>query len=71
MFAPTTTWHATDVLEAHDAVEHACAPTLAVGVASVVLKFTPLTVTTPPDVVTVLGLATKLTAGTGNFVLCG
>ena len=49
---PKDTMHATDVREAHDAVEHACVPTTVEADTSVVRKFTPATVTMPPEVVT-------------------
>ena len=63
---PTVTWHATDVLDAHVAVEQACDAKSVVAVRSVVRKFKPVSVTMPPEVATVLPLATKLTTGAAN-----
>ena len=54
----TPAWHATDVFEAHVAVEHACEAKSVVAVRSVVRKFKPVSVTMPPEVETVLLLPT-------------
>ena len=62
-FVLTSTWHDTDVLEDQDAVEHDCDARSNVAVRSVVRKFTPLTVSVPPDVVAVFSADMKLTAG--------
>ena len=55
--------HATDVLEAQDAVEHDWDETSEVGVGSTVRKLTPVTVTTPPPVSGALSRKPKLTTG--------
>jgi hypothetical protein len=60
---PTVARHATDVLEAHVAVEHACEAKSVVTVRSVVRKFKPVSVTMPPEVATTLPLAKELTTG--------
>jgi hypothetical protein len=60
---PTKAWHATDVFEAHVAVEHACKAKSVVAVRFVVRKFKPAIVAMPPEVATVLPSATKLTTG--------
>ena len=49
---PKDKQQATDVFEAHTAVEHACMAATAEAVTSVLRKFKPATVTMPPEVVT-------------------
>jgi hypothetical protein len=63
VIVPTDAWHAKDVLEDHDAVEQACDATSADAVRSDVRKFTPVTVTMPPAVVTIFEVCMKLTTG--------
>ena len=60
---PTDMWHAKDVFEAQVAVQHAWEIMPEDGVASVMRKFKPVTVTMPPADTPMLPLATKLTTG--------
>ena len=63
---PTKEWHVTEVREAQAEVVQLWAPRPPVGVRLLVRKSTPDTVTTPPDVVTVLSGSVKLTTGAGT-----
>ena len=60
---PAMAVHTIEVPEDHEAVLQLCNPSLDVAVESLVLKFSPLTVTSPPTLAAAFSVQEKLVAG--------